>query len=138
MQIAYLIAPFFGWLVAGSLKFLINSAKHRQLAWKQIGYGGFPSTHTTIVSTTAALVGMREGWNSPFFAIAATLAFIVMLDAASLRRQIGKHAAALNYLLQDNSSQLPLRESMGHRRIEILAGVAVGFVCALMLHYGLE
>jgi acid phosphatase family membrane protein YuiD len=129
----YALAPLVGWLAAGSLKFLVNSLRRRALAWSEIGYGGLPSTHSSIVSTTACLVGLREGWNSPAFSIAATLAFIVMLDAGSLRRQIGAHARALNSLLADDPARAPFRERMGHAGVEILAGVAVGLACAVAL-----
>ena len=61
----YLVAPLVGWLVAGSLKFAINSLKLRGPAWRDVGYGGIPSTHTTIVSTTVVLIGLRDGWNTP-------------------------------------------------------------------------
>jgi acid phosphatase family membrane protein YuiD len=131
----YLVAPFVGWLVAGSLKFAINSLRSRGPAWKQIGYGGFPSTHSTIVTTTAALVGFREGFDTPAFAIAATLAFIVMLDAATLRRQIGGHARALNSLLERDPRDVLFRERMGHGWPEVLAGAALGVVCAFVLGY---
>jgi len=37
MVSSYAITPFVAWLMAGSLKFLINSIKARQLAFGQIG-----------------------------------------------------------------------------------------------------
>ncbi|MDP9348606.1 MAG: divergent PAP2 family protein [Gemmatimonadota bacterium] len=79
-----MVAPLVGWLMAGSLKFVINSVRSRRLAWDLIGYGGMPSTHTAIVTTTAFLVGLKEGWTTPVFSIAATVAFIVVIDALSL------------------------------------------------------
>ncbi len=72
MRVAYALAPAVGWFVAGSLKFIINSVGARQLAWGQMGYGGIPSTHATVVSTTALLLGLQEGFNTPAFSIAAT------------------------------------------------------------------
>lgn len=129
----FVIAPFFGWFVAGSLKFAINSVRARAPAYQQVGYGGMPSTHTTIVSTTALLIGMREGWNTAPFAVAAALAFVVMLDAVSLRGQIGAHARALNSLMSDSSTGVSMRERIGHHWTEVLAGVVVGFGCALCL-----
>jgi acid phosphatase family membrane protein YuiD len=134
VKFAYIIAPAFGWLVAGSLKFVINTIRARQLAWSQIGYGGFPSTHSSIVSTTALLVGLREGFNTSAFAIATTIAWVVILDAVSLRRQIGYQAVAINRLNKEIQDWKPLRERIGHRRIEIIAGVFTGFCCALILN----
>ncbi len=128
-----MVAPLVGWLMAGSLKFVINSVRSRRLAWDLIGYGGMPSTHTAIVTTTAFLVGLKEGWATPIFSIAVTVAFIVVIDALSLRRQIGAHAAALNQLRRDEIAYAPLRERLGHQKLEVLSGALVGYVCALLL-----
>lgn len=136
MYLAYLVAPLAGWLAAGSLKFLINSLKSRRLAWELIGYGGMPSTHSAIVGTTAFLVGMRGGWDTPAFSVAATVAFVVVIDALSLRRQIGAHAAAINMLRKDQPDQALLRERMGHRGAEVLAGLATGAIVAALLTWG--
>jgi acid phosphatase family membrane protein YuiD len=131
--VPYAVAPFVGWLVAGSLKFAINSVRGRAAAWQQIGYGGMPSTHTTIVSTTAVLVGLREGWNTAAFSVAAALAFVVILDAVSLRGQIGAHARALNALRAGDPAHRTVRERIGHHWTEVAAGLLVGAGCAAML-----
>lgn len=124
---AYLITPILAWLVAGVLKFLVNSIRVRRFAFDLIGYGGFPSNHSAIVSSMAALIAFKDGINSPAFGVAITLAFIVILDASSLRRQVGKQAAEINKLNHiSNVNSVPLRERMGHSRIEILAGILVG------------
>lgn len=130
MSYAYAITPFLAWLVAGILKFVINSLKARQLAFGLIGYGGLPSNHSAIVSSTAALIAFREGLGHPAFGVALTVAFIVMLDANSLRRQVGKHAAAINRLATDVPAHDALRERMGHTRVEIGAGILVGVAVA--------
>lgn len=127
MDISYAITPFLAWLAAGALKFVINSVKARRLAFGLIGYGGLPSNHSTIVSSMAALVAFREGVGHPAFGVAVALAFIVMLDASSLRRQVGKHAVAINRL---TAGQSGLRERMGHTRLEIAAGIALGITVA--------
>lgn len=128
----YLVTPFVAWLVAGISKFIINSFRAKQLAFGLIGYGGLPSNHSAIVSSMAMLIALLEGIDSAAFGVALTLAFIVMLDANSLRRQVGKHAAAINQLNQDQSS-IQLRERIGHSRIEIGAGILVGVLVAYIL-----
>ena len=128
----YLITPFTAWLVAGCLKFAINSLRAGRPAFGLIGYGGLPSNHSAIVSSTAALIALREGMTHPAFGVAVTLAFIVMLDANSLRRQIGHHAEAINKLRGEGEK--PLRERMGHTRVEIAAGIATGCVVAWVLN----
>lgn len=125
---SYLITPFLAWLVAGCLKFLINSIKAKQLAFGLIGYGGMPSNHSAIVSSMAALIAFKEGIDVPAFGVALTLAFIVMLDANSLRRAVGKHAVEINKLAKNDPEYQLLRERMGHTKLEILGGVSVGFL----------
>ena len=129
MDLGYAVAPFMAWLVSGSTKFIINSIKSRKLAFELIGYGGLPSTHSAIVSSVAALVAIREGLDHPAFGVAVALAFVVMLDANSLRRQIGRQAQVINRLNEDTQEK-PLRESIGHTRVQIGAGIVVGIVTA--------
>ncbi|MFH1493840.1 MAG: divergent PAP2 family protein [Pseudomonadota bacterium] len=130
---SYVITPFAAWFVAGVLKFLVNSIRAKQLAFGLIGYGGLPSNHSAIVSSMAALIALKEGISHPAFGVALALAFIVMLDANSLRRQIGKHASVINRLVSGSSHEL-LRERIGHTRIEIGAGILVGVGVAVAIN----
>lgn len=132
MDISYAIMPFVAWLFAGTSKFIINSVRSRKWAFAQIGYGGLPSTHSAIVTSTATLIALREGINSAMFAVAITLAFIVMLDANSLRRQIAQHAVLLNRL---HGQEVKLRERIGHSKIEIAAGVITGVLAAILVQF---
>ena len=113
MDLAYLVTPFCAWFVAGVTKFLINSYKAGKLAFGLIGYGGLPSNHSAIVASTAALIAFKEGLSHPALGVAVTLAFIVLLDANSLRRQVGLHASVINRLNAGNEEK-KLRERMGH------------------------
>lgn len=130
MDYSYALTPFLAWLITGVLKFIINSIKTKRLAFGLIGYGGLPSNHSTIVSSMAALIAFKEGVGHPAFGAALALAFIVTLDANSLRQQIGKHAAAINKLAAGASNHHPLRERIGHTRLEIVAGITVGIAVA--------
>lgn len=125
-DLAYLLTPFLAWLCAGALKFAINCAREGRLAFDLIGYGGLPSNHSAIVGSMAVLIALREGMAHPAFGVAVTLAFIVLLDASSLRRQVGRHAEVINRL----DAAAGLRERMGHSRVEIAAGLATGAAVA--------
>ncbi|NOV00269.1 divergent PAP2 family protein [Paenibacillus planticolens] len=125
----YLFAPFLGWLISGCLKFAINYIKFGSEAKKRIGNGGFPSTHTTIVTTTVALIGLNEGFTSAIFGLGVTFLLIVVIDAIGLRIAVGKHAISINKL----NANKALRESMGHTRLEILGGLILGSIIATFL-----
>jgi uncharacterized protein len=134
MDLSYVITPFFAWLVAGCAKFAVNTLRAKRLAFDLIGYGGMPSNHSSIVSSAAAIIAFNEGLQEPALVVALALAFIVILDANSLRQQVGKHATAINVLNKDKAEK-PLRERMGHTRLEILAGIVTGIASAWCVHY---
>lgn len=131
-SIAYLVTPFCAWLCAGCIKFVVNSLRARRFAFDLVGYGGMPSNHSAIVASITVLIALREGISTPAFGVAITLAFIVLLDANSLRRQVGLHAQAINEV---RSGGKPLRERMGHSRLEILLGLIVGGITAWLVDY---
>lgn len=134
MEFIYLITPVLTWLAVGPIKFLINSARQRRWAFDLIGNGGFPSNHSAVVTSTATLIALREGMAHPAFGVAVTLAFIVMIDANSLRQHVGRHAAALNGLRDNGKDAKALRERMGHTLVEIAGGIATGMAMAYAIH----
>lgn len=125
----YGLAPFIAWFIAGVLKFAINQIRFGS-AKERIGNGGFPSNHTTIVTTTAMLIGFREGFGSALFGLGAAVTFIVIIDATGLRRHVGRHAQRINSFAEDGPR---MRESMGHNWIEVLGGLALGTILGYLL-----
>ena len=134
MDYAYLITPFLTWLVVGPIKFLINSARQGRWAFNLVGNGGFPSNHSSVVSSMATLIALREGIDHPAFGVAVTLAFIVMIDANSLRQHVGRQAAAINRLAIAVTGHITLRERMGHTLVEIGGGIATGIGMGFLIH----
>jgi acid phosphatase family membrane protein YuiD len=135
LSISYVAAPFVGWLAADALKSIIKSVKSRRLQVELLSYGGLPSSHATVVSTTASLIGARAGTDSPEFALALTIAVLFIVDAINLRQWVGEHAKALNVLRAGQAELLPFRERVGHNLVEILAGVLLGVVCGHALSW---
>jgi acid phosphatase family membrane protein YuiD len=135
MKIFYFITPFIAWIVTGIVKFILNSFKEKKLAFNLIGYGGFPSNHSAIVSSAASLIFFEKGLSDPVICVAITLAFIVFLDANSLRGQIEKQAKLINILNSKNIKYPKLRERIGHTKIEIFAGAILGVIVSAVIHF---
>ena len=89
-----------------------------------------PSNHSAIAGGMAALIALKEGIAHPAFGLAVAFTFIVILDANSLRGQIGKQATVINRLNQESSAKT-LRERIGHSRAEIIAGLVFGVLVAV-------
>ncbi|MEZ4732517.1 MAG: divergent PAP2 family protein [Caldilineaceae bacterium] len=100
--------------------------------------GGMPSSHTALVGSLATVLGMQYGLDSPYFAIAAILAFIVMYDATGVRQQSGKHARILNQILRELFSGQPiseeeLKELLGHTGFEVIMGLLVSILYTILV-----
>ena len=97
--------------------------------------GGMPSSHSALVTGTAAGVGLQLGFDDPMFALASTIAFIVMYDASGIRRSAGLTAAKVNQIstfnINESSTETNLKESLGHTKIEVLVGSLFGPTIAL-------
>ena len=134
MELIYLVTPVLTWMVVGPIKFFISSVRYRRWAFDLVGNGGFPSNHSAVVSSMATLIALREGMGHPAFGVAVTLAFIVMIDANSLRQHVGRHAVALNRLHDGKEGHVILRERMGHTRVEIAGGILTGIGMGFLIH----
>ena len=116
-------------------KLLIELVLHRR--WRPavlIETGGMPSSHSAFVTGTAAGVGWQCGFNDPLFALAATVAFVVMYDASGIRRAAGFTAARVNALPDsawEETFGQALKETLGHSRLEVLVGSLLGPSIAL-------
>jgi len=132
----YLACPFIAWLITGISKFVINCIREKRFAFDLIGYGGMPSNHSAIVSSTTCLIALKEGINHPAFAVAITLSFIVLLDATSLRMKIAEQAVVINQLVNQSNLEHKklLRERIGHTKLEVLAGVVLGSSIAYVMY----
>ena len=116
-------------------KLFIELIRHRR--WRPavlVETGGMPSSHSALVTGTAAAMGWTMGFDHPLFALAATVAFIVMYDASGIRRAAGFTAERVNALPDELWTQIPdkpLKESLGHSRLQVLVGSLIGPAIAL-------
>jgi hypothetical protein len=131
----YAFVPIVAWFAAGTLKFIVNYIRFSRQAVNLIGNGGFPSTHTTVISSTVFLIGLGEGIGSPIFGLGVAVLMITIIDAMGIRRAVGKQASAINrYLLTQDNGQPALRERQGHKPFEVLGGLMLGFILASLLN----
>jgi len=101
--------------------------------------GGMPSSHSAAVCAAATSIGLVSGFDSPLFAVALTIAAIVMIDAQGVRHASGQQARLLNQIVdelfkQHRFSQQKLVEFLGHTRMEVLFGALFGVLAALLIH----
>ena len=134
------IAAFAAWTIGQFLKFPMEYLLNKHWDWGIIfSSGGLPSSHSALVTAVALSIGFQEGFGTSLFALAVSIALIVIYDAAGVRRQAGIHAARINELMKNffESRQFPdedLKEMLGHTPFEVIAGVLLGILISLTLY----
>ena len=93
-----------------------------------------PSSHTALVVGLTTAVGLKDSLDSSIFALCLVFSLVVMYDATGVRLQAGRQAEVLNLMILELPQQhpvsdtRPLRDSLGHTPVEVMAGAVVGLV----------
>ncbi len=134
---------FLAWLVAclaaQGIKIILGVIHLRRFDFRWlIGTGGMPSTHAAGVTALSLIVGFQTGFDSPLFAACVAFTVITLFDAQGVRRWSGRQAQILNKMMEDmyfkrRIQEQRLKELLGHTPLEVLAGMAVGLVTALVM-----
>lgn len=135
----YIIVPFFVWFGIQLFKFIYDLVKSKKFNFKRLMQaGGMPSSHSGVVISLTTMIGKNVGINSPLFAVALIFSFIVMYDAAGVRRAAGKQAKLLNKIVETpglTSLQVSERlgEVLGHTPVQVIVGAAIGVIVGLLV-----
>ncbi|XP_047342721.1 uncharacterized membrane protein YuiD-like isoform X2 [Impatiens glandulifera] len=106
---------------------------------RMVGSGGMPSSHSALVTALASAIGFQEGVGGSMFAVAVVLACVVMYDASGVRLHAGRQAELLNLIVCELppehpvSTVKPLRDSLGHTPLQVIAGAVLGCIVAFIL-----
>lgn len=128
-----LILPFLSGLLAQGIKVILSYfTEHRVNFRRFVEMGGMPSSHTSAASTLSTLVWLKEGYESTIFAVTLFFSFIVMYEAAGLRRAAGRQAMVLNQIIEEfhrsgRIERIKLIEFLGHTPLEVFMGGILGF-----------
>ena len=134
----YLYVPILLWFFIQTFKVIYDLITLKKLDFKRImGAGGMPSSHSAIAVSIATLIGKYEGVDTSIFALAVIFAFVVMYDAAGVRRAAGKQARLLNKIIETPGMstlevQEKLVEVLGHTPIQVFVGAALGVIVGVI------
>ncbi len=134
-----IIIALITWVLNQSLKLILFYITEKKWDIRRfVGAGGMPSTHSALSVCVATTIGLKEGWDSPLFALAIVLAFIIMADAAGVRRETGKQAKVLNKMILEFFKEIKLKdrhlkELVGHTPFEVIVGAFIGIIMAWVL-----
>ncbi|ADJ60510.1 divergent PAP2 family protein [Lactococcus cremoris] len=135
-----LLTAIVSWVLAQLIKIGIELIRTHRINWQLIfATGGMPSSQSSLVVALATATGLRQGFDSPLFAIATVLAFVVLYDAQGIRRQAGNQARIINRMLQNVENagikvDKNLKELLGHTPIQVVGGTILGIIVALIMN----
>ena len=139
----WFVSAISAFLGAQVVKFAIKRIRSGKWNFRELrSAGGMPSSHSALVSALASAVGFTDGFDAPYAMIAVGFGLVVLCDAATLRREAGEHAKLLNLLIRKFNDRLDdderievakLKERLGHRRREVLAGLVFGILVAVLV-----
>ena len=116
-------------LLAQFLKILFNFFSTGEIRFGiMFETGGMPSSHSALITGATSGIGYELGFDSSIFALSVAVALIVMYDASGVRKSAGIQAAEINKLLKklDPQSEVFLKETLGHTKIEVMVGSLLG------------
>lgn len=128
------------WLLAQFLKVPIEYLVHHRRNWGLwFSSGGMPSSHSALMTSVTLAIGLFHGFDKDTFALAVALTMVVVYDAAGVRREAGRHAEKINILINEFFSGHPisdkqLKEVIGHTPAQVVAGVVLGLVIAVLFY----
>lgn len=139
----FLLTGVLSWFYAQVLKTVIYYLINKKLDFgRMIGDGGMPSGHSATVTSLAVLTGLVCGPGSVEFAISFLFAIVVCHDATGVRRETEKQAYLITELIKAfeeiSEEQIPevkLKKFVGHTPVQVLAGILLGIVNAVVMYF---
>lgn len=135
----FIMTPVAGWVIAQTLKILLDLRRNGVQLSDAIASGGMPSAHTAGIVALTTAIGIREGVQSAIFGLALTVMVVIIYDSLGVRRAAGENTLAIRKLqrLLKNKNGSHTLLARGHTPNEVLAGsllgVAIGVIFASLL-----
>ncbi len=140
IQIFY--AMGLSWFLAQFIKACIEKRRTPEISWLKVFFwhtGGMPSSHSALVLAITTYIGFTVGFFSYLFALSLGFSAITIRDSLGIRysvgeiiNRIGEIETALSKETHITISKSKLKALRGHKPLEVLSGMAVGFAAACL------
>lgn len=134
----FIVVPFGVWFCIQLFKLIYDLVTTKKFNFKRIMQaGGMPSSHSAVVVVLTTMIAKSQGINSPLFGVSLIFSFVVMYDAAGVRRAAGKQAKLLNKIVETPGLSgvevsEKLVEVLGHTPVQVIVGALIGFVVGMI------
>lgn len=111
----------------------LGREERSRIAWRLVWAGGMPSSHSAFATATLLTIGWSEGLRSPLFGLAFVVAVVMIYDRSKLYHIYVTLQQRFPTLGAEVARDPVLKDLVGHTPVEVIVGVAVGAVAAVVL-----
>lgn len=128
-----LAAALAAWVIAQAAKVACGLLKYgkqdrSRIMWRIIWAGGMPSVHSAVITSTAVTIFNIAGVDSPIFGLSVVLCLIVIYDRSRMYSIYNTFQKRYPDFAREIQGDPLLKDLVGHRVSEIVAGVVIGAV----------
>lgn len=136
---AIITSAALAWLVAQVLKVLIGflrfgSGEKPRTLWRMIWAGGMPSAHSALVTASTLTLFWSCGPQSSLYGFALVMTGIVIYDRSRMFAIYMAFQKKFPALEREVRNDPLLQDLVGHRPLEIIAGILVGLAAGFLTH----
>jgi uncharacterized protein len=132
-----LLSAVLAWCMAQSAKVIYGLVRYgandkSRIIWRIIWAGGMPSAHSAVVSSATLVIYYTAGAQNLLFGLAMLVSFIVIYDRSRMYAIYRQFQMKYPWLKSEVQNDAILKDLVGHRISEILAGVFIGLGSGFM------
>lgn len=138
-----IIAAISAWSLSQILKVVFGIVKlgrsdTSRISWRLIWAGGMPSSHSAFTVSTAVVIGLSTGFNSPLFGLSCVLAIVVIYDRSRMNHIYKTFQNRIPLFKEQVESDPILKDLVGHTLSEIVVGICIGLFVGITTFYALR
>ncbi len=133
------LIPVMAGLVCQFLKLVIYSVMERRfMPGSLFRPDGMPNVHAAVFAALSTVVGIKYGYSSLLYSVAATYSIVILHDTMRVKREKEKQVDVLNRIISsvDKYGELDaemVKRVLQYRPLDVLSGVILGVTLSYIL-----
>jgi len=133
------LLPISAGLVCQFLKLVIYSVMGKKLILGGLFKpDGMPNVHAAVFASLSTVIGIKYGYSSLLFSVAATYSIVILHDTMRVKREKEKQVDVLNRIISsvDGYNDFVsdrIKKVLQYRPLDVLGGVLLGAVLTYLL-----
>ncbi len=135
-----LLAALAAWVMAQAVKVLFGFIRYgsddrSRVIWRIIWAGGMPSVHSAVITSVAITILHTKGVESAVFGLAAVMGLVIIYDRGRMYSIYNTFQKRYPDFAEEIQVDPVLKDLVGHRPSEIIAGVIIGAFSSLLISF---